>query len=230
MARSSDKLASFGRQITAMKAQVVGAALQQMEVAVARTALADALADQQQRSGITPSYTVTVDGRIGAPLESVKPGGKIVIDFDYQREIAQVALDRLIALSPYRTKRPGADPATHYRDQHAIFINGAPASDLAGLKPGDAVAFVNLQPYSRKIELVSATTGRRLSAEAPDGVYAVVAQELRQRYGNVAAIATDFTGVVAGALLGQGTGHSRRLTKAKNRAENRYPTLTIKGL
>lgn len=227
MARSADLLSNFTRTVTTARTNLTGAALQQIEVKLARAELAQTLAAQQARSGTVPSYTTTVDGRRGAALESVKPGGKIVFTFDYLAEVADYTLAQLIALSPFRDKRAGAVPSTHYREAHRIFVNESEVDDLTTVKRGDEVAFVNMQPYSRKIDLISATTGKRLSAQAPDGVYSVVAGIVGRRYGNVAKVTYELRGFVGGNLLAQGRSHSRRLTKAKNRADNRFPTIIV---
>lgn len=165
------------------------------------------------------SVRTYVDGREGAALESVKlPGGTIRFEFSYTREVVAEILNMLIAASPYRDKRPGANPATHYKDQHLIFVNGTETDDITNLPPDAVVVFVNLQPYSRKVE-------RGFSMQAPSGVYQMVARQARSMFGKVVSVefGYDIFPNAGPSLKNSVRGHA-----AKARRDDRFPTITVR--
>jgi hypothetical protein len=165
------------------------------------------------------SVTTFVDGRQGAPLESVKtPDGVIRFEFGYLNGIVADVVGMLVTKSPVATKRPNARPPTHYRDEHAIFVNGAEVKELpTDLAPDATIVLVNLQPYSRKIE-------RGFSAQAPSGVYQMVARMARQKWGRVASITFGYD-IFPNA--GPSRKNSVRGHAARARRDDRFPTITI---
>ncbi|MBO0904216.1 hypothetical protein [Jiella sonneratiae] len=143
------------------------------EIAKAQAANAAALGGRQ------PDPRVTVDGRQGAPLATVRPDGKIVADFDLGGEVIEWIGAELLKASPVLT---GA-----YQRAHRLFVDGVehtPGDPLpAGAK---RFVFLNLAPYSRKIE--GDVDRAPLSSQAPAGVFEVVAAMANRRFGNTADI------------------------------------------
>lgn len=162
-----------------------------------------------------------VDGVEGADLSDAKVPGVIRFEFGYTAEIIGGILEMLVGKSPYAAKRPNAKPPTHYRDEHAILVDGQEVTDPPmELTPDQIVTLVNLQPYSRKIE-------RGFSVQAPNGVYEVVARAARQRWGNVADIEFGYD-IFPG--LGPNQTEAVRSNKAKSRKDDRFPTITVRAL
>jgi len=150
------------------------------------------------------SFTRTVDGIRGAPLEQVK---RIVV-FEYHRlaEVAQFAMETLFARSPVKSG--------DYRRSHTLFLNGVAVANLKGYKPGDRMAIANSVPYSRKIE-----AGKmKMRVSGTDHVYQQAEQIVRRRYGNIANVRFTYQGIVGGA---------RATGKAAGRSGGRYPALII---
>lgn len=150
-------------------------------------------------SGAEPQ--VTVDGRLGAPLASVRPDGVIVAEFDVLRTVLEWIGEQLLLESPRLTGK--------YQRSHVMLADGDEVPLDGTIPPAGIYRFVNMQPYARKIEPRTYTTRRRdrsgpigtrrkwatthrtgegQSPQAPDGVYAVVAAVAAKRYGNIAKI------------------------------------------
>lgn len=143
--------------------------IQALTVSVAKEVLAE-----EQARGFPKDPRVIVDRRrYDAPVESVKPFGRI--EFVTRADMGEVAewiWRRLVEKSPVDSGR--------YSDSHIIMINGVQvtSNNWTGLGPTDVVQIVNAQPYARKIE-------RGLSAQAPSGVYRSVFAAAYRRYGKI---------------------------------------------
>jgi len=180
--------------------------------AYARDALAEAQEVNRQASGGVPGHTTFVDGREGAPLESVNPdNGVIVFRFELVTDLLAWIDKTLQAHSPVRSGR--------YQRSHVLIADGL-GVDLDGPIPeASEYAFVNTQPYARKIE-------SGLSRQAPDGVYEAVAVLASRRFGNVARIFFHFRSPLFGAV---DEWASARTTRAKHRARlTRQPAIVIR--
>lgn len=128
------------------------------------------------------SYTVFVDGRENAPLESVRPDGRIVYRFNGLSEAIAFALGFVIARSP---ELSGA-----YRKSWFVLVNGLLwRRDFQDIPSGAEVAIVNTQPYHRKIDLGSQGTGRigrevanrrKAGTTRKRGVYVSIVEAARQ--------------------------------------------------
>jgi hypothetical protein len=172
--------------------------------------------------GYAPSHQTIVDGRSGAPIEAVKPGGTIVYLFDVGSASLEGAIDEAFALlaqlSPVRSGR--------FQRSFRLLVNGtqqdaAVLGSTIRLAPADEVQITNLQPYARKLE-------RGWSDQAPNGVFEVAAAMLKQRYGKILNIRFSyeaFPGFEAGRTRGGGALH-RAGTKERTRAA-RYPTIRL---
>lgn len=220
MAEKRIKLEAVSRELSLAGMGLTGDAFRKFHADLARKELDRVLRDNGTTTGAKPYYQQFVDGRQGAPLDSVKLGGIIEFTFDYIAEIATAALELLKQLSPV-DRSPDAKPPV-FRDNHAIFINGSEVADLSGLKPGDEVLFANLLPYARKLEAGS-------SVQAPNGVYEVAQKTLRQRYGNMIYIEMTYRGFVDSAFQDPSSSPMSRERGQKrfNRSDVRYPVLIL---
>lgn len=163
------------------------AAISAAVASVAREELAAAQATNARALGRMPAHQTFVDGREGAAPESVRPDGSIV--FVFEVDLVDGALswisEMLAQHSPVLTGR--------FVASHVLFADGVE------MRPGDPMpqarefAFINAQPYARKIE-------RGLSAQAPDGVFQAVAKLASRRFNNVARIRFGYRSLPAGAV------------------------------
>ena len=158
-----------------------------------------------------PRYTVAVDGRIGAPLESVKPNGEIVVEFELVNDVLAWIADQLVTHSPVgsgKDRHPGL-----YQKSHTLFADGQETDVGAVIPPADEYVFINTLPYARKIE-------HGLSRQAPDGVYQAVAILAQRRFGNIAQISFSYRAPFQGSFLSARSGG--------NKTENRQPAIIVK--
>lgn len=163
-------------------------------VSFAKQALADAQRQNEAVLGRVPPHETWVDGKKDAPLESVRPDGTIVFEFELLEDVFGWIGEQLIKHSP---RGDSGDPRPGHPDLYMrshVFT-----ADLVVVDPGEPVppaaeyAFLNSQPYARKIE-------RGLSQQAPDGVYEVVAALAQKRFGNMARIRFSYRTPLFGAV------------------------------
>lgn len=157
-------------------------------------------------------YTVAVDGSQGKPLASVKPDGMIVAEWagGLQGGVIDWIYDRIVQVSPTLSGR--------YARSHVIWADGIEMTEPDPTKEADEWVITTTVPYARKIEGMS---GKRppLSEQAPHGVYQVVVEEARARFGNMAAI--KFTArAVQGGMLSEWA--ARTKMSAKGHASERH--------
>jgi hypothetical protein len=150
----------------------------------ARRALAEAQDQNRQVFGAVPPHDTFVDGRKGAPLESVKPDGVIVFQFELLTEAFEWIDDMLILHSPSKSGR--------YAKSHVFLADGREADPFRPPQGASEFVFINRQPYARKIE-------RGQSPQAPEGVYDVVAILAQQRFGNMARIRFSYRTLISGS-------------------------------
>lgn len=141
----------------------------------ARAQLAKGLDQNRQATGRTVPYDQIVDGRTGAPLETVNPdNGRIIFRFDVAtNELFAWIADQLVLHAPRRRGR--------YAESFQLYAGGRMTGPRAALPRADEYVFVSTVPYAGKIE-------RGLSPQAPDGVFQAVAALAKVRFGDVAAI------------------------------------------
>lgn len=168
--------------------------------AYAKERLAEAQATNRQALGQVPPHDTYVDGRQGAAVESVKPEGVIVFDFELLDDLFAYIGEQLVIHAPVKSG--------DYQRSFAFFVDGVE------LEPGEPVpafseaVFLNTQPYSRKIE-------RGLSDQAPDGVFQAVATLAKKRFGNLASIRFSYRALQEdGIMTYQAVG--QKATRAKN--------------
>lgn len=142
---------------------------------VARPEIAAFEADWRAAVKGDPGIEVAVDGRKGAPLESVViPGGTIAA------RAAPVGpiVDRALEMYDLFVKVLTGD----YKRQIAVFVNDAASSrsqaSLAGA--GDQVAITNLSPFARKGEVRGFND--KDSTGFPNGLFEGLAKLLRDEF------------------------------------------------
>jgi hypothetical protein len=146
----------------------------------------EAKAQNKQALGVVPPYKTYVDGREGAPLESVKPDGVIRVEFELVSEVLAWIYQQLEIHSPRLTG--------HYASSHVLFADGQEVS-ATNPPPAAEYVFINTTPYARKIEGIK---GRPPSSpQAPDGVYQAVAT-LARKFSNVAKVTFTYRTVAGG--------------------------------
>ena len=178
MARPA-RLDPFSREFAAMIDEVLSPKARSAALAeVALVEIQRANTINRTALGSEPKYEQFVDGRQGAPLESVKAGGMILAEWSFLGQTLTYVREMLREASPFRSGR--------YRDSHLLIVDGVEIADGAAMPDEfDEAVFINSQPYSRKIE-------RGLSAQAPSGVYQVVAAMGKRRFGNLARVSFTF--------------------------------------
>lgn len=131
--------------------------------------------------GRAPVKTVTVDGRAGAPLESVRPvGGSIIAEWDLFADVLTWIAQTLKERSP----RVSGD----YIKGHALFADGIQVDPLGSLPQAEIFTFINLVPYARKLEVGKTESGRDFLIQVPNRIYERTYQDAKARFGNQAKI------------------------------------------
>lgn len=151
----------------------------------AHKVIEDGKAHNAKVLGRVPPHTISVDGRLGAPLTSVKPGGVIFVEYELTFEALQWIGEMLERFSPVKSGR--------YQRSHVLIADGVAVEDGAIPPAASRLAWVNVQPYSRKIE-------RGLSPQRPEGVYQAVAKLASARFSNVAKITFGYENPLFGAI------------------------------
>ncbi|MEO3387324.1 hypothetical protein [Mesorhizobium sp. CAU 1741] len=150
----------------------------------AREAIQEASGINRAATGRDVPYEATVDRQPGKPIERVDPDGIVFVEFELMGGVLEWIGDELLKASPILTGT--------YMRSHVLFVDGAEHEPGAMLTEGASeYAFVNRQPYARKIE-------RGLSPQAPDGVYEVIAALANRRFGNQARIRYSFRSLSGG--------------------------------
>lgn len=150
------------------------------------------------------TFTRFVDGRKGAPEETVNPFGVIVYQYPRLDVVVEFALETLRRLSPVRSGL--------YRSSHTLYLNGTPVSNLSRYRSGDQIIIGNPLPYARKIEVGS------MKMRVPGQIYERAVRAVNRRYGNVAKAVFNFRGFISGSVVSG---------RAGNKSALRYPVMQI---
>jgi hypothetical protein len=161
-------------------------------------------ADRQNTAalGAPAPHETYVDGRLGAPLETVRPDGAILFEWQLLGDLFQWIEAQLILNAPVRSGR--------FAKSFVFFADGVEAEPTRPPQASEFV-FLNTQPYARKIE-------GGLSSQAPAGVFETVAVLARRRFGNLASIRFSFRTPI-GRTIARG--------KRGDRSGNRTPAIVI---
>jgi hypothetical protein len=210
----------------------------------ARQAHREAQSTNARALGAEPPFEQFVDGRVGAALETVRPDGRIVFEFELINDVLAWIMAALIERSP---RRSGA-----YRAGHRLFADGREVDPAGQVPPADEYSFTNYLPYTRKLEIGKTRGGRDFLVSVPNRIYERTAADAKARFGNAARIGFTFRGIVGGAQvnqakaasagqswwLGDGTARpasgvleseigKRHGKTTHNRSGLRFPTITI---
>ncbi len=188
-----DRLDPLERDIAVLIDQDLSPAAQSATLAAfARETLVEAEALDEAALGHAVAHQTFVDGREGAPEESVTPTGTIVYEFDLIEEVFAWIDDQLIRHSPQGS---GRDPHPGlYARSHVFYADDAESDPLAPPPTIRVGTFVNSLPYARKIE-----SGE--SPQFPDGVYEVVTALAARRFGNIARIQFAWRTAAEGSVV-----------------------------
>ncbi|SHF02493.1 hypothetical protein SAMN02745157_1464 [Kaistia soli DSM 19436] len=187
----------------------------------ARTHLAEAERVNAAALGFVPPHEQYVDGRRGAVLETVRPDGVIIFEFELLPDIFAWIGKALVEASPRKTGK--------YSESHLFLADGVVVPPGAAAPQASEYVFVNSQPYARKID-------RGLSNQAPDGVYQAVAVLARQRFGNIAMISFGYEALQTGAIhdwagSARGAAWARRHRRKRDAAQwlRKQPAIFIRS-
>lgn len=139
----------FEREIKLATADLEPAAIRGALAAYARQSVAEVISSRQA----PPDYERFVNGRAGAPEESVQLPGPIVYLFTNWGLIIDSALEELRKRVPHRSG--------DYARSFIVTVGGRPISDFSSIPPGAEVIILNAQPYTRKMETGANGTGRK---------------------------------------------------------------------
>lgn len=164
-----------------------------------------------QASGEAPEHYVrAVNGRIGAPEESVVPPGPIVYSFNVLPEVAEYALAFAKERSPVKSGR--------FKRSWFVMVNGAQTSDLENIPIDSECILVNDQPYARKVEIGA------MVMRVPPGIVEDARQAVMRRFGNIVTAQKRFIPLSGAYTL-------RRASRRKDRGSGKqllYPALVIR--
>lgn len=174
----------------------------------ARQGIAEADQVNRRVLGRVPPRTITVDGRQGAPLESVKPdGGSIIVEYELVGDVLRWIAGALRERSPVVSGK--------YRDSHTLFADGRETKIGEQIPSGvTEFVFLNTQPYSRKIEIAKTKAGRAFVIRVPNRIYERTAKDARGRFSNMAKISFAWRAPYVSGRAG-------------NKASNRYPAILV---
>ena len=171
--------------------------------------------DQTNRRvlGRVPPRTITVDGRTGGALESVNPdGGSIIIEWELVGDVLVWIGQTLEERSPVTSG--------DYKRGHTLFADGQEVPHFANIPPAEQYLFVNLVPYSRKIEVGKMQAGRDFVIQVPNRIYEHTARDARARFGNVAKIEFVYQSMNGGAIGSWAQSSGARSLAARIRRRN----------
>lgn len=147
----------------------------------ARSAIAEADEKNRQVLGRIPPRTVTVDGRSGAALDSVKPaGGSIVVEWEIVSDVLVWIGNTLRDRSPV--------VSGDYRKGWTLLADGKVIAAGQQAPIADEYTFVNTVPYARRIEVGKTDSGRDFVIQVPSRIAERTAKDAAARFGNVARI------------------------------------------
>jgi len=187
-------------------------ARQKVFAAQATEIVDDVKAQNARILGRVPPHTISVDGRMGAPISSART--VVYVEFEFMFELLEWIGQMLEQHSPVRTGR--------YQKSHMLLADGVAVSPGQAPPLADRYEFVNVQPYARKIE-------RGLSPKRPDGVYQSVAKlaSSTSRWGNVARVKFGYVTPLFGPV--SAWANKSKGARGRRRAEwlSRQPAIIV---
>jgi hypothetical protein len=145
----ASSLQFFDRELSVALTDLDPAAMQKELAAFARRSVADVI-----RSGEAPAdYEVFVNGRQGAPEESVELPGPIVYVFSNWKLAIETAIEELQKRVPRRTGR--------YAASFVVLVDQRVVTDFSNIPAEAEIVIMNSAPYTRKMETGANKTGAR---------------------------------------------------------------------
>lgn len=197
--------------LTYFQSKLSGEARRQEFIRVARREFHEINDHNARIMGVEPQVRRIVDGILGKKLEAVNQNGFVTWQWGVHLQIVDEALTLLIQHSPIEQV---ATDQVHYKDHHKLLVNDVEVKPPVEVGVNDIVKIVNLLPYARRIE-------HGWSPQASDGVYELVAEILRQKYGKLYDIDFDWEDYFGGTSI------PGKEWRPKKLSQIRYPTLTI---
>ncbi len=148
-----------------------------MLASYAREQLEDAQDVNQRALGSVPPHETFVDGRQDAPLEGVRPDGTILFEFALVEDVLVWIGEQLARHAPFLTGR--------FSESITLFADGTEITPGEPIPSVREYVYLSTVPYARKIE-------RGQSAQAPEGVFEVIAAMASRRFGNIARISFSY--------------------------------------
>jgi hypothetical protein len=187
--------------------------------------IAAADAQNQRVLGRVPPKTVTVDGRLGAALESVNPdGGTIIVEYELIGDVLRWIGKTLVDRSP--------SVSGNYKRGHTLFVDGQEVPLNGQIPQGEEYAFTNMVPYARKIEIGKTESGRDFVIQVQNRIYERTARDARAKFGNIAQISFSYRGIVGGTQVNpmnaRRASAGRHGRAAHNKSDLRFPTIYLR--
>lgn len=177
-----------------IRAHLTSTEQRQAAAAFASAGIEEAKQANQRILGRSPPYTVTVDGRQGAALDTVNPdGGSIVVEFDLVADVLGWIAQTLIDRSP--------EISGDYKRGHKLFADGQEVAVGGDIPPADQYTFINVVPYARKIEVGKTEGGRDFVIQVPNKIYERTAKDAKARFGNLADIQFGYAQAIGAYTL-----------------------------
>lgn len=159
----------------------------------------------------TPVYLRAVNGRLNAPANAVRAPGPIVYSFEWLADAASFGLIWLKAAAPVRTGR--------YRRSFIVTADGRETKPEA-IGFAKAVQILNVQPYSRKIQVgAKGFSSRR-------GLFDAAARRVNREFRGLVKARVVFLRLDTAYRLKAGQGRRRDRQRG---SEVTYPAIELKS-
>lgn len=142
-----------------------------------------AKADDKNRRvlGRVPPRVITVDGQKGGSLETVRSnGGSIIAEWELVGDVLVWIGDTLKDRSPF--------VSGDFREGWRILADGVEVDPGAQIPQAEVYTYVNVEPYSRKIEVGKTKSGHDFVIQVPNRIAERTAKDAQSRFGNIAKI------------------------------------------
>jgi hypothetical protein len=135
--------------------------------------------------GAVPPKTVTVNGRANDSLTNIIPpdSGTIIAEYRMVDDVLKWIMQTLRDRSPYLSG--------DYKRGHRLLADGREC-DPDNPPLASSYTFVNVVPYTRRLEVGKTESGRDFLISVPNKIYARTYADAKARFGNAAKITTGF--------------------------------------
>jgi len=150
------------------------------------------------------NYDRFVNGRAGAPEETVEAPGPILYTFSWWKDFVEAAVEQLQAFSPRASGR--------YASSFIVLANQKLVTSFDDIPAGAEIIITNFQPYVRKIEVGA------MKMSVPDRVFDRARLALNRRFGNSFRVESTFLDIGGGVHEGMPyilKGHYTRMRAAR---------------